>query len=521
MITCDYLVIGAGAASLGFVDTLLADLPSAKVVIVDKNPAPGGQWNDAYDFVRLHQPSLLYGVASKQLEGHWMRLMMTNLTLPWNHRATKKEILAYFKKIVDEWVRKGQVTYYPRCVYDFKQEINDNLHYLSSLNGNRIDPVKVNVKLVNGVLGECKVPSRCSVEFPVDEGVNVVTPNELYQNHHRNGNPMGQQYIILGAGKTAMDTIVYLQTQMKISPDLIRWIIPNDVWMMIRGTSHGGPWSYPRAVLKCNGDIEKACAMLSNQGSFGCLDDEVQPTRFRFPVVGKDELLVMRKIRNVLRRGRVTSIKMKQENKVIVVDFESEKQPIFLPLEHGQKYTFVHCTSPGPFNGNDQKELFVSEKELDLVLLFAPPISLSMSCLAKLESARREGTMDIEFGRKLLMIKSNNCELELRSDENHLTENDILKSLLCGFYVGGDKNAMLQTIINLAMFIALVDNDPMVGYKWLTVNRLSMLAVPGFKCGIYDDLNEMVVKREVLGLSNCESEMLTLLSNRLSLLEGK
>jgi len=53
MITCDYLVIGAGAASLGFVDTLLADLPSAKVVIVDKNPAPGGQWNDAYDFVHM------------------------------------------------------------------------------------------------------------------------------------------------------------------------------------------------------------------------------------------------------------------------------------------------------------------------------------------------------------------------------------------------------------------------------------------------------------------------------------
>ena len=44
---CDYLVVGSGAAPLAFVDTILAEMPSAKIVIVDKKAAPGGQWVDA------------------------------------------------------------------------------------------------------------------------------------------------------------------------------------------------------------------------------------------------------------------------------------------------------------------------------------------------------------------------------------------------------------------------------------------------------------------------------------------
>ena len=38
-----------------------------QVVLVDRRAKPGGHWNDAYDFVRLHQPAALYGVNSLQL----------------------------------------------------------------------------------------------------------------------------------------------------------------------------------------------------------------------------------------------------------------------------------------------------------------------------------------------------------------------------------------------------------------------------------------------------------------------
>ena len=66
-IETDYLVIGTGATAMAFVDTLLSENADATVVMVDRRHRPGGHWNDAYAFVRLHQPSEWYGVASREL----------------------------------------------------------------------------------------------------------------------------------------------------------------------------------------------------------------------------------------------------------------------------------------------------------------------------------------------------------------------------------------------------------------------------------------------------------------------
>jgi cation diffusion facilitator CzcD-associated flavoprotein CzcO len=64
----DYFVKGCGATAMAFVDVMLKET-DATFTIVDKRAAPGGHWNDAYPFVRLHQPSASYGVASRPL-GH-------------------------------------------------------------------------------------------------------------------------------------------------------------------------------------------------------------------------------------------------------------------------------------------------------------------------------------------------------------------------------------------------------------------------------------------------------------------
>jgi cation diffusion facilitator CzcD-associated flavoprotein CzcO len=65
MLPTDYLIIGS-AAGMGFADQLLNET-NANIVIVDKHHLPGGHWNDAYSFVRLHGPSAFYGVGSRQL----------------------------------------------------------------------------------------------------------------------------------------------------------------------------------------------------------------------------------------------------------------------------------------------------------------------------------------------------------------------------------------------------------------------------------------------------------------------
>jgi len=53
----DYLLIGAGATGMAFADELVARDVGAEVVMVDRRDRPGGHWNDAYPFVRLHQPA--------------------------------------------------------------------------------------------------------------------------------------------------------------------------------------------------------------------------------------------------------------------------------------------------------------------------------------------------------------------------------------------------------------------------------------------------------------------------------
>jgi len=56
VIEADYFIIGAGACAMAFVDELLTHSNSS-IVMVDRRDNPGGHWNDAYPFVRLHQPS--------------------------------------------------------------------------------------------------------------------------------------------------------------------------------------------------------------------------------------------------------------------------------------------------------------------------------------------------------------------------------------------------------------------------------------------------------------------------------
>jgi len=65
-IEADYLIVGAGATGMAFADTLLSE-SQATMVIADRYHRPGGHWNVAYPFVRLHQPSFFYGVNSRPL----------------------------------------------------------------------------------------------------------------------------------------------------------------------------------------------------------------------------------------------------------------------------------------------------------------------------------------------------------------------------------------------------------------------------------------------------------------------
>jgi len=519
-IECDYLVVGAGAASMAFIDTLLTELPSAKIMLVDRKSIPGGHWVDAYGYVHLHQPSIVYGVGSKQLEGNWARLLFLKGTLPWKHRASKDEVLTYFGDFVKETVAKGRLEYYPNCDYDFAQSPAGNeAHVVTSLNGKESYEVTVGTKLVNGVLGECKVPSQCPVQFPVEDGIVVKTPNQLFDGHvDGHVSTAGKHYVVLGCGKTAMDAVVFLQGAMNVRPTNISWVIPNDVWILAR-KGGGNPWSLGYALIDNEGDYPKSLLELERRGLFVRLDPTIAPTKFRFPIIGPEELTKMRSVTNQIRRGRVTDIS-RSSGKAVMAFGEREQWTSPVPVDDT---VFVHCTSPGPFNGlSRDSRMFGSDREMNLLLLFAPPISTSMSCLAYIEAARKNGTLDIDFCQKLTEA----CEPagSRGKDGGANSFLQVFKAMPLDDNSTDETGLSMvsyQSILNLAIFLAVADRDPLVGHQWMKKSRLSLLSVPGFKCKIYETMSVMAtIGVSKLGLPEDLIGMIELLRDRLKPLEG-
>jgi len=522
MLSCDYLIVGAGAASLAFIDTLITEHPSSKIILVDQKDAPGGQWNDAYGFVQLHQPSFLYGVASRQLEGSWLKLLITKFQMFYSNRATKWEILRHYQTFVDDKVAAGQLEFYPRCCYNFGDDDNAT-HKFVALDGTATYEVDVKIKFINGILGECQVPTQTPLPFPVDEEINVMTSDDIYNEYTKTNAYISKNtrrhYVVLGMGKTGMDIVVYLQRTMKIDPSQISWVVPNDVWMITRESSTA-PETWPMYLLKNDCNFDEAALHLEREGKFVRLDEKkyIKPTKFRFPIIGKDELWYMRQVPTVIRRGRTTMIR--QLDGEIVVEFGSDRNLDWIPPHaSGEDVVFVHCVSPGPFNGNNPEAVFVSDRELNAYPIQMPSIPASMSMLAYLEASRLNDTLDLEFGRTLLQAKQGHMVKSL--DSCTATANDVLNEFIQPMNFHGELSPKkkLNAIVNLAMFLVLADPDPMVAYQWLQGNRLTIYSIPGVRCGIYKKLSTLLEKGEGFGYTEGELCVLGMVRDKLKPLE--
>ena len=100
---------------MAFVDALIAET-EADVVMVDRRHCPGGHWNDAYPFVRLHQTSAYYGVNSRVLGDDLID--ETGLNAGFYERASAPEICDYYQRVMDEHLlRSGQVRFFGMSEY--------------------------------------------------------------------------------------------------------------------------------------------------------------------------------------------------------------------------------------------------------------------------------------------------------------------------------------------------------------------------------------------------------------------
>ncbi len=305
-IETDYLVIGSGAMGLAFVDTLLAET-DATVTIVDRHGRPGGHWNDAYSFVRLHQPSTFYGVNSMQLGDNAKDT--SGLNRGFHELASGPEISGYFDKLMNRHLlASGRVKYFPMSDY-----LGDK-RFVSLLSGDETQ-VSVGRKVVDGTYFATSVPATHTPQFKIAGGVNLATPNDLPDIWQR-AQARPSRYCVLGAGKTAMDACVWL-LESGADPDAISWITPRDSWLMNRRYTQPGNEFFLDTVGAFADQVE-ALAQASSaddlferlevSGQMIRIDESVCPTMYHCATVSTAERALLRQIKDVVRMGRVRAI---------------------------------------------------------------------------------------------------------------------------------------------------------------------------------------------------------------------
>ncbi|MDT5004256.1 MAG: hypothetical protein QOJ24_1432 [Mycobacterium sp.] len=299
-IEADYLVIGAGATAMAFVDTLVSET-SATVVVVDRNHRPGGHWTTAYPFVRLHQPSAYYGVNSRPLGND--TIDATGLNKGFYELAAGAEVCSYFGAVMQQQLLStGRVSYFPMSEY-----LGDGRFRTSG--GDDI-LVAARRRIVDTTFVGITVPSMRPPPYDVAPGVDCVPPNDLP------AFPSRDSYVVVGAGKTAMDTCLWLLRH-GVGPERLTWIKPRDSWLLNRANVQPGAQFAKRVLADVSAQLKSVqqaesvddlFARLSAAGSLMRIDDSIEPQMYRCAIVSDAELEQLRRIDNVVRMGHVKAI---------------------------------------------------------------------------------------------------------------------------------------------------------------------------------------------------------------------
>ena len=313
-IETDYLVIGSGTAGLAFADTLLAET-AAHITIVDRHGKPGGHWNDAYSFVTLHQPSAFYGVNSMELGTRRKDAIGPNKGL--YELASGPEVAAYFDKVMlQTLLPSGRVAYHPMCNY--LGDAQGEHQFESVLSGARTQ-VQVRKKIVDATYYSPAVPSTHTPRFRVGDGVRLVAPNALPQlgvsGRGQEAKP-ARRFVILGAGKTAMDAGVWLLNA-GADPDAISWVMPRDSWLVNRVTTQPAPEFFNEAIGGQADQMEAFAKATSTADLFARLEacgavlrihTDQTPSMFHLATITPGEVELLRTIKQVIRKGRVQAL---------------------------------------------------------------------------------------------------------------------------------------------------------------------------------------------------------------------
>ena len=323
----DYLVVGAGATGMCFVDVILRRT-SKSVLLVDKNTSVGGHWSDHYPYVKLHQNSHTYGIESLEL-----------------NKDDGKSVKQHFEDALATFRTYDTFSCQLGCTVDFN---NITIPYETL-----VDATYLAVQ---------RLPSKWNMLTPWN-----VTPFI----------DDSKKYVVVGGGKTGMDTCIFLVSK-GILPDDITWIISDDaVWLKREKINDLGP--VPTSIWianMMNAIIRRVPPWFSLK-----LDDRIfslskNPTRHRCAIIKEKELLVIQQVRKI-RKGKVLA---KKRNTLI---FENNENVSF---EKGT--LFVNCVQNGA-PVKDTVPIFQKNKIVLQPIVMCQPC-FSSTTIAKIEVSNKQ-----------------------------------------------------------------------------------------------------------------------------------
>jgi hypothetical protein len=287
---------------MAFTDVLLSET-DATVALVDRLPRPGGHWNVAYPFVRLHQPSSFYGVNSLPLGRDAKDTTGGNRGL--YELASGPEVLTYFEQVLHRsFLPSGRVRYFPMCDHV------GGRHWRSRVSGADYE-AGPGTKVVDATYMRVTVPAMGPPGYDVAPGVRCVPVNDLAALPEP-----AERYVVVGAGKTGIDACLFLLAN-GVAPDDISWIVPRDAWLLDRATIQPGAEFFAATMGNVAESFEAAAAAatiddlfdeLEARGVLVRFDPSVRPTMYRCGTVTRAELDELRRITDVVRLGRVRRI---------------------------------------------------------------------------------------------------------------------------------------------------------------------------------------------------------------------
>ena len=290
----DYLVVGAGAMGMAFVDAL-TEHADVRVALVDRRHSVSGHWLEAYPFVRLHQASAFYGVASTLLGGGQLQQRGPEKNL--QERATQAEICAYYARMLDRMVESGKVQFFPNSEY-----VGDST-VVSRISGQRFEVP--GCRIVDARYLAPSIPAEKPPPFGVAPDARVLPVNDLARLEEA-----PSQYVIVGSGKTATDACIWLLSR-DVDPDAICWVRPRDPWMFNRAVVQPDPVIFLGMAADTMQAAEESTSLedlflrLEDAGIMLRIDQTVMPTMAKTPTLATWELEQLRTLENVVRRGHV------------------------------------------------------------------------------------------------------------------------------------------------------------------------------------------------------------------------